>query len=91
GGDLDGAERFLVDGVQANRQLFGETWPTASLMLDLGKVQAEGGRTAEALASFRAAFAIIAAADQPPAQLPFDRIAPFLTAALAEAGKHPDQ
>lgn len=89
GGDVDGAVAFLVDGVQANRQLFGDTWPTASLMLDLGRVQAEAGRSADALTSFRAAFTIIAAADQPPAQLPFDRVAPFLGAALAEAAKRP--
>ncbi len=90
-GDTDGAVRLLTAAVEANRHLFGGGWPTASLLLERGRVEAEGNRPVDAVASFRQAFAMLGAADQPPAQLPLDRIAPFLRAGLAVAERMPDQ
>ncbi|MDG5494865.1 CHAT domain-containing tetratricopeptide repeat protein [Niveispirillum sp. BGYR6] len=86
----EGLEK-LEAATAASRALFGEGWPVASLLLERGRVAAEAGLNEPALVSFEAAFTIIRSADQPPAQLPLDRIAPYLRAALAVAKAKPTE
>ena len=88
-GDTRRGANLLTVALETNRKLFGDGWPVASLLLERGRVEQEGGMMAEALASFRSAFAMIQAADQPPVQLPMERIAPFMRAALAVASRDP--
>ncbi|WP_029011796.1 CHAT domain-containing tetratricopeptide repeat protein [Niveispirillum irakense] len=88
-GDTRRGANLLTVALETNRKLFGDGWPVASLLLERGRVEQEGGMAAEALASFRSAFAMIQAADQPPVQLPMERIAPFMRAALAIAARNP--
>jgi len=84
----EGLEK-LEAATAASRALFGEGWPVASLLLERGRVESEAGLNDAALISFEAAFTIIRSADQPPAQLPLDRIAPYLRASLAVATAKP--
>ncbi|HYF21071.1 MAG TPA: hypothetical protein VEA40_24625, partial [Ramlibacter sp.] len=90
-GNLDRAVVHLKQAAQTNYLLFGDSWPVASKMLELGELQSRGERHADAVNTFRDAFALIAKETAPPALLPFDRLAPFLTSAAALAESVPEQ
>ena len=89
-GDLDRAVVHLKQAVQTNYLLFGDSWPVASKLLELGEMQSRGERHDDAVAAFRDAFALIGKEMAPPALLPFDRLAPFLTSAAHLAERTPE-
>lgn len=77
-GDAAGGAALMSKAVASNRQLFGAGWPVASSMLELGRVYAQAGMDAEALAIYREALSMVAGLDTERGQLPLDRLIPFL-------------
>ncbi|MDG5496686.1 CHAT domain-containing protein [Niveispirillum sp. BGYR6] len=76
-GDVAGGAALLSKAVASNRQLFGQGWPVASAMLELGRVYAQAGQDAAAASIYREGLAMVR--DLPGgAPLPLDRIMPYL-------------
>lgn len=92
-GDAAGGAALMSKAVASNKQLFGAGWPVASSMLELGRVYAQAGMDAEALAIYREALSMLAALDTDRGQLPLDRLTPFLDVLYrrgqADAGQRP--
>lgn len=85
------AERDFTDSLRMNQKLFGDTAPTARANLRLGRFYADQQVYSSAVASFRAAFAILAKDPIARAQIVSDQIIPFLAAATALESKDPSQ
>ncbi|MEJ0027111.1 MAG: CHAT domain-containing tetratricopeptide repeat protein [Rhizomicrobium sp.] len=77
------AERDFTDALGMDKKLFGDTAPTARAQLRLGRFYAEQQLYPASVASFRAAFAILAKDPTARSQIVSDQIVPFLAAASA--------
>jgi tetratricopeptide (TPR) repeat protein len=87
-GDLGTAERLIRATIDQQRALFTGSRAEATAWLALGRVQAAEGKSADALAAYRAGFAILRKTD---ADFRFAQAWPFVRAALAEAERTPEQ
>ncbi|MEI9991928.1 MAG: CHAT domain-containing tetratricopeptide repeat protein [Rhizomicrobium sp.] len=85
------AERDFTDALGMDKKLFGDTAPTARAQLRLGRFYAEQQVYAASVASFRAAFAILAKDPIARSQIVSDQIVPFLAAAAALGAQDPAQ
>ncbi len=85
-GKMGAAEAAYKLALDQRRALFGRTWPVATALMDLGRFYSQTDNTEKALATYREAFQI-ADADGKHPDITFDMIAPFLTAAAAQAGR----
>ncbi len=85
-GRFSAAERDLAAAVALSRKLFGDTAPTAQVLLKRAKLQTDLDRDQEALRDFSAAFAIIKSDETARAELVSDQITPFFAAASSLAG-----
>ena len=90
-GNFDQAAVLLKQAAQTQLLLFGEGWPVASQLLDLGQMQSDADRDGDAVSTFRDAFKLLAKETSPPSQLGFDRIAPFLKSAAVLGDAEPSQ
>ncbi|OYQ31707.1 hypothetical protein CHU95_21470 [Niveispirillum lacus] len=90
-GDAAGGAALMSKAVASNKQLFGAGWPVASSMLELGRVYAQAGLDAEALAIYREALSMVAGLDTERGQLPLDRLIPFLDTLYRMAQAEPDR
>jgi len=90
-GRFSAAERDLATAVALSQKLFGETAPTALVLLKRARLQTSLERDQDALHDFQAAFAIIAGDETARAQLVSDEITPFFTAASALASSDETQ
>ena len=77
------AERDFRDALALDQKLFGDTAPTARAQLRLGHFYADQQLYAASVASYRAAFAILAKDPTARSQIVSDQIVPFLGAASA--------
>ena len=77
------AERDFTDALTLDQKLFGASAPTARAELRLGRFYAEQQLYTASVASFRAAFAILAKDPVARGQIVSDQIVPFLAAASA--------
>jgi len=82
---------LLRRAIQSQRKLFGDSWPVVSRYLELGTMQADYGHNADAVNTFRAAINMITTLDSASIQLPFERIAPFLDAAVVASERRPEE
>lgn len=80
---------LLRRAIQSQRKLFGDSWPVVSRYLELGTMQANYGHNADGVNTFRAAITMITTLDSANIQLPFERIAPFLDAAVTASERRP--
>ncbi|HKX07841.1 MAG TPA: CHAT domain-containing tetratricopeptide repeat protein [Stellaceae bacterium] len=80
-GRFSAAQRDLGTAVALSRKLFGETAPTALVLLRRAKLQTDIERDQDALRDFQAAFAIVATDETARSQLVSDQVTPFFTAA----------
>lgn len=85
------AKRALTGAVALGRRLFGSTAPTAQALLSLGRFEAQRQQDDEAVATYRAAFDIVAKDQIERAELMPDQITPFFESATALATQHPEQ
>ncbi len=85
------AERDFTDALSLDRKLFGDTAPTARAHLRLGRFYAEQQLYTASVASYRAAFAILAKDPVARAQIVPDQIVPFLVAATRLGQQDPAQ
>lgn len=90
-GDAAGGAALMSRAVASNKQLFGAGWPVASSMLELGRVYAQAGMDAEALAIYREALLMVAGLDTERGQLPLDRLIPFLDVLYRRGQAEPDR
>ncbi len=90
-GDAAGGAALMSKAVASNKQLFGAGWPVASSMLELGRVYAQAGMDAEALAIYREALSMVAGLDTERGQLPLDRLIPFLDVLYRRGQAEPDR
>ncbi|WP_029012625.1 CHAT domain-containing protein [Niveispirillum irakense] len=90
-GDVAGGAALLSRAVGSNRQLFGTGWPVASVMLELGRVYAEGRQDAAAAAIYREGLSMVRGLDSEAAPLPLDRIMPYLAVLSRMADADPSQ
>jgi CHAT domain-containing protein/tetratricopeptide (TPR) repeat protein len=77
-GQSEAAEKTMLEAVNQRRVLFGATWPTAVALMDLGRLYNQTRRHDQAMASFRAAFAIMAEEGGRKPEVLFEQIAPFM-------------
>lgn len=89
GGRTAEGVRMLSLAVGSSRNLFGDGWIAGSTLLELGRVYAEDGQMALAIAAFRKGMAMVAADVTAPPGLPTERIIPYLAAAADLADKSP--
>lgn len=75
------AERDYKDALKLNQDLFGETAPTALMQLRIGQFYVDQQLYPAGIASFRAAFAILAKDPVARSEVVPDQILPFLLAA----------
>ena len=85
------AERDFTDALTLDKKLFGDTAPTARAELAFGRFYADQQLYAPSVASFRAAFAILAKDPVARSQIVTDQIVPFLAAAAALGAQDPAQ
>jgi len=90
-GRFSAAERDLGTAVALSRKLFGDTAPTALVLLKRARLQTDLERDQDALRDFQSAFAIISGDESARAQLGFDEITPFFTAASTLASSDEKQ
>ena len=79
------AERDFTDALNMDQKLFGDTAPTARAQLRLGHFYADQQVYPAAVATYRAAFAVLAKDPVARSQIVSDQIIPFLVAADAVA------
>ncbi|HEY0266244.1 MAG TPA: CHAT domain-containing protein, partial [Rhizomicrobium sp.] len=77
------AERNFLDTLAMDKKLFGDTGPTITTQLRLGRFYAEEQLYPAAIAAYREAFALLAKDPLARSQVAVDQIAPFLAAANA--------
>jgi CHAT domain-containing protein len=90
-GRFSAAERDLGTAVALSQKLFGDTAPTALVLLRRAKLQTDVERDQDALRDFQAAFSIITSDETARAELVSDEITPFFTAASALASSDEKQ
>lgn len=90
-GRFSAAQRDLGTAVALSRKLFGETAPTALVLLRRAKLQTDIERDQDALRDFQAAFAIVATDETARSQLVSDEVTPFFTAASTLASNDQKQ
>jgi CHAT domain-containing protein len=90
-GRFSAAERDLATAIALSQKLFGETAPTALVLLKRARLQTNLERDQDALRDFQAAFAIIANDESARAQLVSDEVTPFFTAASTLASSDEKQ
>lgn len=87
-GDLATAERLIKTAIDQQRTLFSGSRAEATALIALGRVQANEGKNADALSSYRAGFAILR---KTGGDLRFGQAWPYFRVALAEAAQAPSQ
>jgi CHAT domain-containing protein len=85
------AERDFTEALGLDKKLFADTAPTARAQMRLGGFYAEQQLYPAAVASYRAAFAILAKDTVARAQVVADQIVPFLNSASALGRQDPAQ
>ena len=83
-GRVVNAERDYQDALKLNQNLFGDTAPTALMHLRMGQFYSDQQIYPTALASFRAAFAILAKDTVARSEVVPDQIVPFFAAAAMQ-------
>jgi CHAT domain-containing protein len=83
------AEPELRRSLDIKTGIFGGGWPVASAHMVLGRFQSGEGRARAALDSYRKAFALMHEDTSRRPAIDFETLAPFFSAALAEAAQAP--
>lgn len=83
------AEPELRRSLDLKTAIFGAGWPVASAHMSLGRFQSGEGRSRQALESYRRAFDLMKEDAGRRPNLDFETLAPYFTAALAEAVQAP--
>jgi CHAT domain-containing protein len=85
------AEESFRGALIYQQRLFGDTAPTATTLLSLGRIYAAEGVPADALRAYQFAVHIFETDEFVRAGIVFDQVAPLLPAASAVAAQHPEQ
>jgi len=85
------AEESFRGALIYQQRLFGDSLPTATTLLLLGRVYATEGVAADSVRAFELAFRILEKDEYGRSTLVFDQIAPLLESATALANQRPDQ
>ena len=85
------AERAFVDSANARRAIFGSSWSAAEGFFDLGRFRSNDGRYGPALAAYRTAFGMIDIDSTTRPEIRFQRLAPFMEAAIGFGEQNPAQ
>lgn len=85
------AETSFRGALVYQNRVFGETLPTATTLMALGRVYAEQGLAGDSVRAYEAALRILQEQKGGKASVMFDQIAPLFGAVAAEAARQPDR